>query len=67
MKTKYLLTDLEESKGITLCDNKNEVIEACGYDPNEITFKKLCIAVEGIYDIVKIKGDFEMKWLVEEE
>jgi hypothetical protein len=66
MKTKYLLTDLEESRGITLCDTKNEVIEACGYDSKEITFEKLCIAVEGIYDIVKIKGDFKMKWLVKD-
>ena len=62
---KYLKVDLENYYGISLCDTKEEVIEGCGYDVDEITFEELLIEIEGIYEIVEVKGDFELKWLVE--
>jgi hypothetical protein len=62
---KYLKVDLENCYGISFCDTKEEVIEGCGYDVDEITFEELLIEIEGIYEIVEVKGDFELKWLVE--
>jgi len=65
--TKYLKVDLQENYGISLCDTKEEVIEGCGYDVDEITFEDLLVEMEGLYEIVEVKGDFELKWLVEME
>jgi hypothetical protein len=44
---KYLKVDLENCYGISLCDTKEEVIEGCGYDVDEITFEELLIEVKG--------------------
>ena len=63
---KYLKVDLENCYGISLCDTKEEVIESCGYDVDEITFEELLMEIEGVYEIVEVKGDFELKWLTEE-
>jgi hypothetical protein len=63
---KYLKVDLGNCYGISFCDTKEEVIEGCGYDVDEITFEELLIEIEGIYEIVEVKGDFELKWLTEE-
>jgi hypothetical protein len=64
---KYLKVDLQENYGISLCNTKEEVIEGCGYDVDEITFEDLLVEMEGLYEIVEVKGDFELKWLVEME
>ena len=63
---KYLKVDLENCYGITFCDTKEEVIEGCGYDVDEITFEDLLIEIKGVYEIVEIKGDFELRWLTED-
>jgi hypothetical protein len=64
--TKYLKVDLENCYGITFCDTKEEVIEGCGYDVDEITFEDLLIEIKGVYEIVEVKGDFELRWLTED-
>jgi hypothetical protein len=64
--TKYLKVDLQDCYGISLCDTKEEVIEGCGYDIDEITFEDLLVAIEGEYEIVEVEGDFKLKWLVKE-
>ncbi len=64
---KYLKVDLENCYGISLCDTKEEVIEGCGYDVDEITFEELLIEINGSYEIVEVKGDFELKWIVESD
>ena len=64
--TKYLKVDLQECYGISLCDTKEEVIEGCGYDVDEITFEDLLIEIKGVYEIVEVKGDFELRWLIED-
>ena len=64
---KYLKVDLENCYGISYCDTKNEVIEGCGYDVDEITFEELLVEIKGVYEIVEVKGDFELKWLVEDD
>jgi hypothetical protein len=63
---KYLKVDLEDCYGISLCDTKEEVIEGCGYDVDEITFEELVEEIKGVYEIIEVKGDFELKWLTEE-
>ena len=63
---KYLKVDLQECYGISLCDTKEEVIEGCGYDVDEITFEDLLVRMVGVYEIVEVTGDFKLKWLVEE-
>jgi hypothetical protein len=63
---KYLKVDLQECYGISLCDTKEEVIEGCGYDVDEITFEELLVRMVGVYEIVEVTGDFKLKWLVEE-
>jgi len=57
---------LENCYGISLCDTKEEVIEGCGYDVDEITFEELLVEIEGVYEIVEVEGDFKLKWLTEE-
>lgn len=63
---KYLKVDLETCFGISLSDTKEEVIESCGYDTDEITFEELLVKMKGIYEIVEIEGEFSLKWLTEE-
>lgn len=63
---KYLKVDLQECYGISLCDTKEEVIEGCGYDVDEITFEDLLVRMKGVYEIVEVKGDFELKCLIKE-
>ena len=63
---KYLKVDLEDCYGISLCDTKEEVIEGCGYDVDEITFEELVEEMKGVYEIIEVKGEFELKWLTEE-
>jgi hypothetical protein len=62
---KYLKVDLQENYGISLCNTKEEVIEGCGYDVDETTFEDLLVDMEGVYEIIEVKGDFELKWLTE--
>jgi hypothetical protein len=63
---KYLKVDLEDCYGVSLCDTKEEVIEGCGYDVDEITFEELIEEMKGVYEIIEVKGEFELKWLTEE-
>jgi hypothetical protein len=60
---KYLKIDWELGFS-SICDTKEEVIEGCGYDVDEITFEKLLEEVKGVYEIIEIKG--EIKWLSKE-
>jgi hypothetical protein len=63
--TKYLKVDLQDCYGISLCDTKEEVIESCGYDVDEITFEELCKRLSGEYEIVEVTGDFKLNWVCE--
>ena len=64
--TKYLKVDLIDCYGISLCGTKEEVIKGCGYDVDEITFEELLVRMKGVYEIVEVKGDFELKWVCTE-
>jgi hypothetical protein len=60
---KYLKIDLVYGEGASICYNKEEVIEGCGYDPVEMSFEDCLKLVEGIYEIIEIKGEFEMEYI----
>jgi hypothetical protein len=62
---KYLKVDLQDCYGISLCDTKEEVIESCGYDVDEITFEELCTRLSGEYEMVEVTGVFDLKWVCE--
>ena len=47
----------------SICDSEEEVIEGCGYDVEEITFEDLLKKVKGIYEIIEIEGDCDLRWL----
>jgi hypothetical protein len=49
----------------SICDTKEEVIEGCGYEVDEITFEELLERIEGTYEIIEIEGDVNIKWLTE--
>ena len=47
----------------SFCDSEEEVINGCGYDVTEITFEDLLEEVKGVYEIIEIKGDCDLRWL----
>ena len=47
----------------SFCDSEEEVINGCGYDVEEITFEDLLEEVKGVYEIIEIKGDCDLRWL----
>lgn len=63
---KYLKIDLENDFGASICDTKEDVIIGCGYEVDEISFEELIVAVKDIYEIIKIEGEFSIKYLTED-
>jgi hypothetical protein len=57
---KYIKIDYELGFS-SICNTKEEVIEGCGFNINEITFEELLVKIEGTYEIIEIEG--EVKWL----
>lgn len=53
---KYIKIDYQ-GQFSSICHTKEEVIEGCGYDVNEITFEELLETVKGTYEIIRIEGD----------
>jgi hypothetical protein len=49
----------------SICDSEEEVINGCGYDVEEITFEDLLEEVKGLYEIIEINGDCDVRWLNE--
>jgi hypothetical protein len=50
----------------SVCDTKEEVMEGCGYDIDEMSFEDFLSEIEGEFDIIEIKGECDLKWLTEE-
>ena len=61
---KYLVIDYVLNFNF-YCNSKNEVIKSLGYEGDGLTFDEVCERVSGEYDIVEVKGDFELKWVCE--
>ena len=60
---KYLKIDFEGGFS-SICDTKEEVMEGCGYDMDEMTWEDFLIVIEGDFDIIEVNGD--IKWLTED-
>jgi hypothetical protein len=62
---KYLVCYLEENYGVSLYDSKEEFIENFAYMFGEdLTFEELLIEMDEIYEVIEVKGDVELKWLI---
>ena len=60
---KYLKIDLVYGEGASICDTKDEVIEGCGYDSDEMSFENCIKLNEGIYEVIEITGNFKLELL----
>ena len=59
---KYIKIDYT-SNFSSLCDTKEEIIESCGYDVDEITFEEFLKRIDGLIEIIEVSGD--IKWIQE--
>jgi hypothetical protein len=51
---------------MSVLDSKEELLENFG-DMFEVeTFEELIVAMQGIYEVIEIKGDFDIEFIVEE-
>jgi hypothetical protein len=57
---KYIKIDYLENFS-SLCDTKEEIIESCGYEIDEITFEELKERIDGEIEIIEVSGD--IKWI----
>jgi hypothetical protein len=66
MKSKFICSYLEENYGMSVYDSKEELLENFG-DMFEVeTFDELIVAMEGIYEVIEIKGEFDIEFIVTE-
>jgi hypothetical protein len=63
---KYLCCYLEENYGISLYNSKEEFIKGFGEMFGEdLTFEELLVEMEGVYEVIEVKGECEIKYLLE--
>jgi hypothetical protein len=66
MKSKFICCYLEENYGMSIYDSKEELLENLGDVFGAETFEELIVKVQDIYEIIEVKGDFELKFIVTE-
>jgi hypothetical protein len=66
MKSKFICCYLEENYGMSVYDSKEELLENLGDVFGVETFEELIVKVQDIYEIIEVKGDFELKFIVTE-
>jgi hypothetical protein len=66
MKSKFICCYLEENYGMSIYDSKEELLENLGDVFGVETFEELIVQVQDIYEIIEVKGDFELKFIVTE-
>lgn len=57
---KYIKIEFE-SKWTSECESKNEVIESCGFNSDEITFEELLEKIKGEIEVIEIESDSQIK------
>ena len=63
---KYLCCYLEENYGISLYNSKEEFIKGFGdMFGEDLTFEELLVEMEGVYEVIEVKGECEIKYLLE--
>jgi hypothetical protein len=66
MKSKFICCYLEENYGMSVYDSKEELLEGFG-DMFEVeTFEELIVAMQGIYEVIEIKGKCDIEFIVTE-
>jgi hypothetical protein len=66
MKSKFICCYLEESYGMSVYDSKEEFVENFSDMYGVETFEELIEVMAGDYEVIEVKGDFELKYIVEE-
>jgi hypothetical protein len=64
--SKFICCYLEENYGMSIYDSKEELLENLGDVFGVETFEELIVKVQDIYEIIEVKGDFELKFIVTE-
>jgi hypothetical protein len=64
--SKFICCYLEENYGMSVYDSKEELLENLGDVFGVETFEELIVQVQDIYEIIEVKGDFELKFIVTE-
>lgn len=65
--SKFICCYLEENYGMSVYDSKEELLENLGDVFGAETFEELIIKVQDIYEIIEVKGDFELKFIVDND
>ena len=66
MKSKFICSYLEENYGMSVYDSKEELLENFG-DMFEVeTFEELIVEMKGVYEVIEIKGEFDIEFIVTE-
>jgi hypothetical protein len=67
MKSKFICCYLEENYGMSVYNSKEDLIENFSDMFEFETFEELLDKIKGIYEVIEIKGDCELEFLVEIE
>ena len=66
MKSKFICCYLAENYGMSVYDSKEEFVENFSDMYGVETFEELVEVMAGDYEVIEIKGDCELKYIVEE-
>ena len=64
--SKFICCYLEENYGMSVYDSKEELLENFGEMFEVETFEELIVAMQGIYEVIEIKGEFDIEFIVTE-
>ena len=65
MKSKFICCYLEENYGMTVYDSKEELVEQFRDMFDVDNFEVLLVEIKGEYEVIEIKGECELKFIVE--
>ena len=65
MKSKFICCYLEENYGMTVYDSKEELVEQFRDMFDVDNFEDLLVEMKGEYEVIEIKGECELKFIVE--
>jgi len=66
MKSKFICCYLEENYGMTVYNSKEELVEHFSDMFGIETFEEMLVEMKGTYEVIEIKGDCELNFIVEE-
>ena len=65
MKSKFICCFFEGNYGMTVYDSKEELVEQFGEEFDVDNFEDLLVEMKGEYEVIEIKGECELKFIVE--